>query len=257
VAGVDEYGSPEAVQAMKLADAAWRARVAQIDNIQRVIKKNGTPEDVYRLVMSGTKAGATRLKGIYQSLDPEAQDMLTGAFVRRLGLPAAGGQDAVGEGFQLTRYLTNLNNVSKEAKDVLFNGRPELRAATEAVARVADQFKDTMRKYRNFSGTAAQATAYGIGGGAVSELFLGNLMGVGSMAAIPVANNLLANAMTNKHFVSWLAKNSQTTIEEMPQLLNQLRSMGEAVNDPTLVELAEAWEQGSQSFNEATRGGRE
>jgi hypothetical protein len=241
--GVKEYGSPQAVAAVKGADAMWKARMARIDKIDKVVQLNGGPEKVYAATMSGTRDGATRLKSVYEALDPATQDAVTGSFVRRLGEATPGAQNATGDQFSLNTYLTNWNKVSPEAKAIMFRNQPELREHTEAIARTADEFKKTMRLNQNTSNTARQLGGMGVGGATIMGVITGNFGAAASAAALPAATYGFARLMTSPKFVKWLADNGRMPIERMPQAINQLRAIGEKTGDDDIIMFTDTLEQ--------------
>ena len=229
--GVKATGNQQAVDAMQIADASWKSRMSRIEQVEKVVDLKGGAEQVYKSLMSGSREGATKLKAVFELLDPGSQDALTGSFVRRLGQANPGAQDAEGTAFSLNTYLTNWNKVSPEAKSVMFRNNPEIAKATGAIAKIAENFKSTMKLNQNTSLTARQLGGMGIGSTVLTSLMFGR-PGIAATAAAPVVANIgMSRLMSNKTFVTWLAKNGNTPVEHMPVVLNQLRQMAEKNGD--------------------------
>jgi len=243
-AGVMTTGDEGAAMAFELADAAWKKRMTSIEMVERVVNLRGGPEKVYSTIMSGTKEGATLLREIYQKLDNNAADALTGSFIRRMGHATPGQQTAAGDAFSLNTYLTNWNKVSLEAKGVMLGNRPEVVRATDAIARVAEKHKADMQKYQNLSGTSSNLINTGglIGTGML--LSQGRYGLAATIMAVPVLSNMTGKLMTNQKFVSWLAKNADTPANALPKVANQLRAMAEKTEDGELLEFANVLLQG-------------
>ena len=111
----------DAWQAMKRANTYTKASADRLEQVQRVVDKNGGPEKVYNAVMSGTQDGGTTLRAVMQSLPKEGQRAMTAAVIKRMGLATAGAQGAAGETFSAQTMLRKWNNVSDEAKRALFD----------------------------------------------------------------------------------------------------------------------------------------
>lgn len=229
----------DAFAAAKRADKFWRAGRERIDMIERVINKNGGPEKIFSSLMSGTKDGATVLRTVMKSLKPDERKWVASAVIRRMGRATPGQQDAGGERFSLSTYLTNWNRLSPEAKGTLLSGQdPMLVKATDHVASVAENVRDWSRVFANPSGTqpAVSLQAVGVGGG-VSAL-MGNIPVTLLIAGIPITANLGARLMTNPNFVNWLARTTQMPQGAVPVAINEFSQMAAHYGDPELQEFA-------------------
>lgn len=81
---------PRASQAMSRANSYYKMSASRLEQLERVVGKNGGPEKVYAAAMSGTKDGGTTLRAVMQSLDREGQRAITGAVLKRMGLASPG-----------------------------------------------------------------------------------------------------------------------------------------------------------------------
>lgn len=113
------------------ANRYFNARATRIDDIVRVIDRNGGAEKIYQAVMGGVTDGSTTLRGVIQSLPEEGQKAVTAAGLLRVGLLAnPGAQDAGGEAFSAAAFLTNWNMASPEARRALLDRYGQASVAT-------------------------------------------------------------------------------------------------------------------------------
>lgn len=236
---------PEAVRAARRANNYTRAVADRLEQVRRVVDKNGGPERVFNAVMSGTRDGGTTLRAVMQSLPKEGQQALTAAVIRRMGLATPGAQDAAGDAFSAATFLTNWNRVSPEAKRALFDRHgPAFSRDMDRIARVADNIKQGSRVFANPSGTANRAAAMTYGAALVGSMFTGGTAGI---VASGVGANLLARWLTNPNVVRRLAQTTQAPVGALPPLISSIRAEAQEKDDPDLLELAAELEKGVQN----------
>jgi hypothetical protein len=203
---------PQAVQAFNRAQNYYRAGMQRMDTLANVLDRNGGPEQVFNGALSGTKDGATTLRAVMQSLAPEQQQVVASTVFKRMGQATAGNQNAAGDVFSPTTFLTNYNRMSPEAKSALFDRIPGLQESAENLADVAENLRAGSQVFRNASGTAAaEAQTH-----TLRDVLVGSLMGEGghallgpygvALASAPVAANLLARGVTSPTVVNWAAR---------------------------------------------------
>lgn len=236
---------PEAVRSARRANNYTRAVADRLEQVRRVVDKNGGPERVFNAVMSGTRDGGTTLRAVMQSLPKEGQQALTAAVIRRMGLATPGAQDAAGDAFSAATFLTNWNRVSPEAKRALFDRHgPAFSRDMDRIARVADNIKQGSRVFANPSGTANRAAAMTYGAALVGSMFTGGTAGI---VASGVGANLLARWLTNPNVVRRLAQTTQAPVGALPPLISSIRAEAQEKDDPDLLELAAELEKGVQN----------
>lgn len=243
---------PEAMAAAKRANDYTRAAAERLEQVQRVVDKNGGPEKIYNAVIAGTQDGGTTLRAVMQSLPKDGQRAVTAAIIKRMGLATPGQQGAAGDTFSAQTFLTNWNRLSPEAKRAAFDRHgPRFSADMDKVARVAANIRDGSRVFANPSGTANRAAAIGYYGSLAAST------GAAAMGAGPVplaslvlggiSANVAARAMTNPRVVSWLARATEMPVSSLPQQVMLLKSQAQASGDEDLAELAAALEQQGKS----------
>lgn len=242
---------PQAVAAAKRANNYTRAAADRLEQVQRVIDKNGGGEAIYNAAMSGTRDGGTTLRAVMQSLPQEGQKAVTSAVIKRMGLANPGAQDATGEAFSAATFLTNWNRVSPEAKRALFDryGK-DFSRDVDRIARVADNVKSGSQVFANPSGTANRAAAMTYGAALVGSLFTG---GTAPLALSGVGANTVARILTNPSAVKWMARTTTLPRGAIPGALNAMRVAGQKSGDDSLVELASVLEQREQEVSDPTK----
>lgn len=217
--GAAAAAGPDAVQAFSRANNYYRAGMARMDTLSNVLDKNGGPEQIFNGAMSGTKDGATRLRSVMQSLQPEQQQVVASTVFNRMGQATAGNQNAAGDVFSPETFLTNYNRMSPEAKSALFDRVPALRDQADNLANVAQNLREGSRVFKNASGTAGgenQTELFkhlvtlgtgAIAGGHGDVATPGGLAGAGAaLVGVPSSAYLLSKALTSPTTVNWAAR---------------------------------------------------
>lgn len=236
---------PAAVSAAKRANNYTRAVADRMEQVQRVIDKNGGPEKVFDAAMSGTRDGGTTLRAVMQSLPKDGQRAVTAAVIKRIGMATPGAQDAAGEVFSAQTFLNNWNRISPEAKRALFDRHgPDFSKSMDQIARVTQNIREGSRVLANPSGTANRAAAMTYGASLVGSLFTGGTTG---LVGAGVGANLLARYLTNPNVVRRLAVATTLPKGSIPPFLHSLRAEGQREDDADLLELADELEQSEQN----------
>lgn len=232
--------TPEAKQALSRANSYFNARSSRIDDIDRVIDRNGGPEKIYQAVMGGVKDGGSTLRAVMQSLPEEGQRAVTAAALRRMGLANPGAQDAVGEAFSAANFLTNWNKVSPEARRALFDRYGAgFSKDMDRIARVAERIKEGGQAIANPSGTARQGAQFAYWGGLGGALMTGQVGAALGLGLGGVGSNVAARLMTNPRFVKWLAASTEKPVGALPAQINVLKRVASESRDPEIQEAVE------------------
>jgi hypothetical protein len=247
-AAVAATGNPQAVQAASRANTFFKAGMARLEEVERVVSRNGGPERVFQAVTSGTREGATTLRAVMQSLPQEGQKALAAAVVRRMGRAKPGSQNEMGEVFSSETFLTNWNTLSREAKSALFDRfGPGYVRSLEAIAKASASIREGSKVMANPSGTAGaagQGFALGATGFAVAT---GNLSAAGLILSGMAASNLSARVFTNPRVVAWLARQTTVPPAALPMQIASLKAEAQADGDDETLDLIRSLESGEQA----------
>jgi hypothetical protein len=245
---------PAAVAAAKRANNYTRAVSDRMEQVQRVIDKNGGPERVFEAAMSGTRDGGTTLRAVMQSLPQDGQKAVTAAVIKRMGMATPGVQDAAGEVFSAQTFLTNWNRTSPEAKRALFDRHgPTFAKDMDRIARVAQNIREGSRVLANPSGTANRAAALTYGASLVASLFDPTFTTTGALIAGGSMANVTARAMTNPKVVKWLANSTALPTGSAVAQIEALRRIGEQEQDEDVIAFADALAQQHEGSRAAER----
>ncbi|WP_211368934.1 hypothetical protein [Pseudoxanthomonas jiangsuensis] len=239
---VAQAQGPEAVAAARRANNYTRAAADRLEQVERVIDKNGGPERVFQAAMAGTRDGGTTLRAVMQSLPKDGQRAVTAAVIKRMGMPTPGQAGAeAAEEFSASTFLTNWNRVSPEARRALFDRHgPGFTKQMDRIARVAENLREGSRVYANPSGTANRAAAMTYGASLVGSLFTG---GTAALVAAGAGANALARWMTNPTVVKRLADATVLPKGAIPGVIQSMRVAAERDGDQGLSEVAAVLEQ--------------
>jgi hypothetical protein len=170
--------------------------------------------------------------------------------INRLGKALPGMQNAEGDAFNPSTFLTNWNKLDPAAKDALFGAKGQtnqLRRALDSFANTTGTIRNSTL-YKNPSGTAA-AAGHGFGLlallGEAGAALSGHPKVLAASAGAIAGNNILARALTNPKVVSWLASSAKLPTSALPNAINQLSKMGKI--DPDARDLSAALQQNRET----------
>ena len=221
---VAEATGPEALRAFRDANRYWRAGQKRIDEFLDPIRKRNVPENVYRAALQGTPEGASRIRALKRSLDPEQWRVVVATTLNRLGRarPSERTTGTITEeatDFSPETFLTNVDRMDSKARQVLFSGtRYEgLESNLQDLQTVAQAIRAQRQVLYNPSGTAgAFYNAAGLAAPLAAFPFnpaLGLQAGAGM-----VANVGLQRALQSPSIVNYLANPTQFSPALLPQL---------------------------------------
>jgi hypothetical protein len=229
-AAVESRGGQAGIEAFNEANNFTRQGHQLAEGVlDKIVAKGVTPERAFDVAMGEASAGGTRLKKLLGAMTTEEADAMRAAVLRRMGMARAGGQDAAGEAFSVSTYLTNWNGLSKEAKQALFPDG-QTRTSLDRIARIAQSMKETERlaNTSNTAGTAKFMDVLTMSGGIGGGSYVGAVLGGPAGAAVGAAASLItpaavAKLVTKPWFVRWLSV--PTSVEAMPLHLRALTGL--------------------------------
>ena len=234
---------PEAAKKLAIADRFTRLYMNTAAKTFEKINKFDADEKAWNFVMSATKDGVQMLSRLKRHFAPEEWDTVTGTVLARLGLARQGAQNAAGDAFSVSTFLTNWNKISPEARKLLFGGKryEDLALALDDLVKVVGSLKE-VEKLTNKSQTARHMIGFmslNTLGGALGAAATGDVQGAaGGVLLTLVAPRVAARLITNPAFVRWLATPITKTQAIAPHIG---RLLGIAVAEPEIREEIEQY----------------
>ncbi len=244
-AGLRSVGREDAANTFRAADKLWRERIEVIDQtLAPIIGKDGlkSGEQVLSAIEGMTRGnggGNLRLSRLLSTLSAEEAGNVRATLIDRLGKATPGAQDAQGEAFSASRFLTNWNRMTPQARASMFPDK-ETRNALADLATIAEGTKRG-QALANTSNTGVALTSANViagGAGAAANLPATMLVGgsvylTGKLMASPRFAKLLARTAklppeaANRTFREQLG----ILASREPALQGDINSLLQAVND--------------------------
>lgn len=210
--GLVAAGKTDAAKAWKTASTSAAERYQLIDDVITPIigkKADRSGEQAFGAIERLSRGDAAALGKFMKALPKEEAGAVRATVISRLGRATKGQQDADGQSFSLSRFLTNWNDegLSPEAKGALFGG--ELRAALDDIARLAEGTK-AAQGYANHSNTSGANWVQGALAAsplAFFDLATSLMVSGGALGVQNAAGRLLASPT----FARWLARAGKVT----------------------------------------------
>lgn len=199
-----DAGKGEAARLFESGDRAWKARAKTIDTVlEPIIGKDGTKsgEKVVQTLMADLQSNNARAVKLLNTLPEAEQNNLRASIIGGLGRSTKGAQNAEGDAFSLSRFLTNWNEIGETAKRAYFG--PEARAALNDLAKIAEVTKEA-QGYLNRSNT----------GGVLGNLLTlsAGVGGIPSFVATVGAQYGVGRLLASPKFARWLARAPKTSL---------------------------------------------
>jgi hypothetical protein len=233
--------SPEALKAMKNADAYWRAGKERIKSTANLIGAKASEESVYQSLIrmaqtKGSQADFNKLAQVRRSMPAEEWEDFTATFIANMGKPKPSATGQIAEiGFSPESFVTNWKSLSDQAKAIMFysTGKAEWAKAMDDLAAVTGSLKN-VEALAGHSGTPRIGITALVGGLAATDLSTAVLVTAGAIGA--------EKLLMSPHFVRALTQLGRARHKTaMPDFVNRLKNL--AVNPevgPAAYRLAEA-----------------
>lgn len=242
-----------ALKAFDRANNFYRAGLERIEgHLREVLQPDDkvSVERVFSMIQNtaqetGARQSVAKLWALRRSVPKEKWATMSAVMLRRMGAARPSAQDATGEAFSVSTFMTEWNKLSKGAREVLFSGIRDKGwiDSMDSLTRVMSALKEVERQ-ANVSGTARvlQASALlhslggGIGGGALTgsaggDVATGALAGAAAFGGRILAPQVAARLMTKPAFVRWLARAGSISARNpnsLPKHLGRLAIVAEA-----------------------------
>ena len=221
MSGVTRSVGPDAARALDVADRYTRAFMNTALQTLDKFNKYDPDEKAFAHLMSAGHDNAMALQRLRRQFTPDEWNSVAGSVLRQIGLAKAGAQDATGEVFSVSTFLTNWNKITPVAKEALFGGPryAPMAQALDDLVHVVGSLK-AVEKLTNTSNTARHLIAFGtiqtlgralvrpVIGSTAGGLAAGAtgmmLGGAGAILGEVVAPRVAARLITSPAFVKWL-----------------------------------------------------
>lgn len=191
---------PAARDAFRKADAAWAERLNVIDDVMsEVIGPQGdrSAERVAQRLQNMSRGDSARLRTFMNNINPEEAGVVRGSLIQELGRSSSGQQNAAGDAFSLSSFLTNYDKLPDRSRQLLFRG--DSRQAIENLATLAEGSRNAAR-FANTSNTGGATNASNMIQNASA------IAGWGSAGASLVLENVTARMLASPAFARVLAR---------------------------------------------------
>ena len=207
-----QEASPEAARKLARADRFTRQFMNTAAQTMQKIDRLDSDEKAFKFALSAARDGGTALARLRRHFQPEEWDVVAASVLGRMGRATPGAQNATGDAFSVSTFLTNWNRLAPEAKEALFGGKryadlvPELNKLVDVVGSLKG-----VEAVANTSNTARSLIAFGTINtlGAALGGFFGGGQGAGgatlaTLTGSVIAPRAAARLITNPRFVQWL-----------------------------------------------------
>lgn len=236
---------PEAERAWRRANNYYRRGAERLNEYLDKTVTADSPERAFEAFAAMMKDGrstadARRIYTIKASMPREEWGTVAASIVDRLGRAAPGGQNAGGDVFSPSKFLTEWNRLSPAAKSVLL---PEgQRKQMEQLAQVAEGVRRANAE-RNFSNT-------GTATGWLAVVF-GSAADLGTTAAAVGGATVGARAMTSERFLRALNNAARGDMKQMRDLAGSSSPYAEDARTILLLSSAQASQGGAAANSTA------
>jgi|TARA_R100001530_G_scaffold37085_1_gene28792 hypothetical protein len=203
---------PKAASKIKQADKLTRIWMEKSAALMNKIDKFDADEKAFKFIQTSAKDGGSALARLRGHFAPEEWDVIAATVLHKMGLATNSAQNAAGDVFSVSTFMTNYAKLAKDAPEalkVLFSG-PRYKEANEALnllVRATSSLK-AIEKLTNSSNTANSMIAYSTIstlGAALGAAAGGDLpSAAGGVITVIVAPRVAAKLITNPKFVKWL-----------------------------------------------------
>jgi hypothetical protein len=195
---------PRAAAAFREADRAYAERLSTIDDVmEEIVGSAGdrSAEAVARRLSGLARGDSARLGRFLNAVTPEEAGIVRGSLINEIGRANPGAQNAAGDAFSFSTFLSNWDKLPERSRNLLFRG--EHRQAVEDLARLAEGARAT-RSYANTSGTGGAMNSSRF----VSEAgrMASTAGGITTLGLTPILENLTGRLLASRRFTQFLAR---------------------------------------------------
>ena len=237
-----------AIKEFRRADQFTRLSMERLETVERLFNANSVEslaQNILQAARSGGRGNFEMLRNLSRVLREEEMDQVRAALIRHLGRPVGSARGAAQEiDFSVSTFLTNMRNMSPEAKSLLFGG--EHRRAVENLERVVSRLANVealanvSRSGTNMLNIGAVLGGLGAVASGADAMFTALVVGTGGFG--------LSVLFSRPSYVNWAARYAQLRAAALrapnrvrPELIAHIRRLEEmARNNPDLLPVVRA-----------------
>ncbi len=220
--------------------ARYAQRLEDVKTLFRVQSDEAVAGSIRTAMQDGTRGNMQRLLSLRRVAPREVMDEISSALIVDLGRPTGRAAGATQEaGFSPSRFASQWNSLSPQARKVVFGHRPKLFAALNRFARVSQGMAD-FEALANSSRTGVSNAVWAmVGAGGVGAAQVSPAM-VAGVAAAMMGGRAASSFLSSPAYVAWLTRAPVISRSgngvAMAQHLKRLRDM--ALKDKKLDPMA-------------------
>ncbi len=212
-AAARQGGGDALVEQVAERNAYWADGFDRIErSMKNVLNEQVNAESIFERVISSAKGKGARanvrfLRALRNSVGDEAWNELASSVLVRMGT-APGAAQGADTAFSPATFLTNFNNMSTEARNLLFSGNEQ---AARNLRNLTDSVLPALRRaerFENVSQSGNIAVGAGIGGLGASSAVTGDISQILTALATVGGANVLSRALMSPSFTRALARAS-------------------------------------------------
>lgn len=247
---------PVASRSLKVHDRYVRFnREVNLPALQKIVDQD-LDVAAANYALSGTKDGLGRLQMLRRNFKPDEWDTVSASVWQQLGNAKAGmkeGADLGADSYQFSAntFLTNWNNLSDSAKQVLFAGEKyrNIIPAINDLVKVSTGARQAGKTVNTSNTAGAQmvtsallGTGGMIGGGIGGDASQALLGGAYALGGLTLTSNLAAKLIESPRFIRWVSDTTRAVVNNPNSLVTQVSKLAAIANaEPGMSDSIEAY----------------
>jgi hypothetical protein len=256
VGAAAKESGPLADRSLKLHDRYVRFnREVNLPALQKIVDQD-LDVAAANYALSGTKDGMGRLQLLRRNFTPDEWDTVTASVWQQLGNAKAGvkeGTDIGADSYQFSAntFLTNWNNLSDSAKNVLFAGERyrNIIPAINDLVKVTTGAREAGKSVNTSNTAGAQIVASAllgtgglVGGGLTGGMIPALVGGASALGGLVLTSNTAAKLLESPRFIRWVSDTSRAVVNNPNSLTTQIAKLATIANsEPGMSDAIESY----------------
>lgn len=256
VGAAAKESGPLADRSLKLHDRYVRFnREVNLPALQKIVDQD-LDVAAANYALSGTKDGIGRLQLLRRNFTPDEWDTVTASVWQQLGNAKAGVKEGTDIGvdsyqFSANTFLTNWNNLSDSAKNVLFAGERyrNIIPAINDLVKVTTGAREAGKSVNTSNTAGAQMVASAllgtgglVGGGLSGDMTQALVGGASALGGLVLTSNTAAKLLESPRFIRWVSDTSRAVVNNPNSLTTQIAKLATIANaEPGMSDAIESY----------------